>query len=79
MGEFHSPYNGMGNNPVNLVDPTGGCTPAGNCMDNPRFLSSLGRQIMGTLLPAVTVSASLKTEPDKESPGAGDAEMERAS
>ena len=24
--EFHSPYVGMGNNPVNLTDPDGGCT-----------------------------------------------------
>ena len=31
MGEFWSSYVGMGNDPVNLTDPTGGCT---DCPDN---------------------------------------------
>ncbi|WP_417859475.1 RHS repeat domain-containing protein [Xanthomarina gelatinilytica] len=26
MYEFHSPYLGMGNNPISIIDPTGGCT-----------------------------------------------------
>lgn len=33
MGEFHSPYLGMGNNPISKIDPTGGSTqdpPDGN-------------------------------------------------
>lgn len=31
MGEFHSPYLGMGNNPISTIDPDGGCT---TCPDN---------------------------------------------
>ena len=30
-GEFHSPYLGMGNNPISMIDPDGGCT---SCLDN---------------------------------------------
>jgi len=30
-GEFYSPYNGMGNDPINRWDPTGGCT--GKCKE----------------------------------------------
>ena len=30
-GEFHSPYMGMGNNPISIVDPDGRCT---KCPDN---------------------------------------------
>lgn len=29
-GEFHSPYLGMGNNPVSTIDPDGGCTKCPN-------------------------------------------------
>lgn len=30
MGEFWSPYTGMGNNPISTVDPDGGCTDCPN-------------------------------------------------
>ncbi len=30
-GEFHSPYMGMGNNPISRVDPDGGCTDCAEC------------------------------------------------
>jgi hypothetical protein len=37
--EFHSPYVGMGNNPVNLTDPDGGCTkcPKNNVKPGDQF------------------------------------------
>ncbi|MCH2196977.1 RHS repeat-associated core domain-containing protein [Kordia sp.] len=33
--EFHSPYLGMGNNPISLIDPDGGSTIGGGCPDPP--------------------------------------------
>ena len=50
-GEFHSPYVGMGNNPVNLTDPDGGSTSGPG--DPPkgffgRLFSSIGNFFSGT-------------------------------
>ncbi len=50
-GEFHSPYVGMGNNPVNLIDPDGGSTSGPG--DPPkgffgRLFSSIGNFFSGT-------------------------------
>ncbi|GAB4519400.1 MAG: hypothetical protein Tsb004_30440 [Allomuricauda sp.] len=33
MGEFASPYLGMGNNPISRIDPTGGMTDCPDCAD----------------------------------------------
>ena len=35
MGEFASPYLGMGNNPISRIDPTGGMTDCPDCPDPP--------------------------------------------
>ncbi len=51
MGEFWSSYVGMGNDPVNLTDPTGGCT---GCMAAANGMTALLNQT-GTFLPEVTV------------------------
>jgi hypothetical protein len=34
-GQYHSPYLGMGNNPVNGIDPDGGWSSGGDCPDCP--------------------------------------------
>jgi RHS repeat-associated protein len=44
--EFHSPYLGMGNNPVSVIDPDGGCT---TCPDNAKIGDTYKHADYGTL------------------------------
>ena len=40
--QYHSPYLGMGNNPIIRIDPDGGADcPEGNCADNPIVLDEV--------------------------------------
>jgi|GEM_PF-2275697 hypothetical protein len=73
-GEFHSPYLGMGNNPVSTIDPDGGCTicpnngKAGDTFNHPAYgtLTSDGNgnwnsSQYGTILNDVSVSKGSST------------------
>jgi len=45
-GEFHSPYMGMGNNPISVIDTNGGCT---TCPDNAKIGDTYEHSNYGTL------------------------------
>jgi RHS repeat-associated protein len=59
MGEFWSSYVGMGNDPVNLTDPTGGCTncPDPNMAKMNDAVNNWNAMQNPTILPEVTIFA----------------------